>query len=161
MSLRFNPPPEEAKKLPRYASYAAGEMKTHGSIGAAKNSLNNRMWRWKSTEGETPDRGRKRVTTYAAILENINGTWYTLYQIPDGTTSDTLPWMKEYVQGKYGSVNLYTDYHKDSPYYQKGIENGTFKVFKKATPMTRDEYVAFRLAVQREEFEREGKVLAA
>ncbi len=73
-SLKFDPPMEEAKKLPRYASYAAGVMKTHGGIGFAKNSLNNRMWTYKDTDevvGETWD-GKPRyrrisVTKYAAL----------------------------------------------------------------------------------------------
>ena len=150
MSLKFNPPREEQKKLPRYASYAAGVMKTHSSIGHAKNSLNNRMWSW---TGSRENGDRQRVTTYAALLENVNGQWYTLYDIPEGTTRENLPWMKEYYYDGYGTWSLVTDYHKSSKYYQDKFSSGQYRVMKRPASMTRDEYVEWRLAVAREQWE--------
>lgn len=155
-NIKFNPPEEEAKKLPRYASYAAGEMKTHGGIGFAKNSLNNRMWKRKDTDevvGENYD-GSPRyrtiaVTTYAAILENIDGTWYVLYEIPEGTTRDNLPWMDDAYRS-YGRINRADDWFRNHAYYQKKVADGEITIFRYAFPMTTDEYVNWRLAVERE-----------
>lgn len=147
-NLKFNPPREEAKKLPRYASYAAGVMKTHGGIGSAKNSLNNRMWTW---TGSRASGDRKKVTTYAAILENVDGTWYTLYEIPEGTTYDNLPWMKEVFRSAYGGWTLVTDYHRESDYYKNRFSSGEYRITKRPYPITMDEYVAWRLEIQREQ----------
>jgi hypothetical protein len=154
--IKFNPPEEEAKKLPRYASYAAGVMKTHGGIGFAKNSLNNRMWTHKDTDeviGEhwdgSPRHRRVQVTTYAAILENVDGTWYTLYEIPDGTTRDNLPWMADAYRS-YGRIERVTDYFRNSSFYQKKVMDGDITIFKHPFSMTTDEYVNWRLQVERE-----------
>ena len=43
--LKFVPPKEEAKNLPRWASYVVGGgMKTHSGVAWAKLSFNNRGW---------------------------------------------------------------------------------------------------------------------
>lgn len=152
MSLKFNPPKEEAKKLPRYASYAAGVMKTHAGIGPAKNSLNNRMWQW---AGSRENGDRRRVTTYAAILEKIGGTWWTLYDIPEGTTYDNLPWMKEVYRDSWGGWNLVTDFVRNNSYYQKRFAEGELKIIKRPYAMTTEEYIEFRLKVAREIWESE------
>jgi hypothetical protein len=155
-TLKFDPPREEAKKLPRYASYAAGIMKTHGGIGFAKNSLNNRMWRHKDTDeviGETWDGKPRyrtiRVTTYAAILENVEGTWYVLYEIPEGTVRDDLPWMADAYRF-YGRIERVTEFFRNNAYYQKKVEAGEITIFRHAFPMSTDEYVQWRIAVERE-----------
>ncbi len=150
MTLRFNPPPAVAKKLPRYASYAGGVMKTHHRIGDAKNSLNNRMW---TTVGQYPD--RERVTTYAAILENIKGQWYSLYEVPEGSTYKTLPWVKAQFRPGYYSTWMNVDEYKDNPYYGPKLTNGELTVQYNNVPMTVDEYVAWRIQVEREIWESE------
>lgn len=157
MSLRFTPPPEDAKNLPRYASYVVGHgMKTHGGLGFAKNSWRNRGWEYAATDkilSQYPDGTnryeRKHVTRHAFLLENVDGLWYTLYEIKPGLTEEELPWMKEYVATGYSDVP-YTDYHKGNNYYQDKIARGEYRVVKKATPMSRDEYVQWRLAIERE-----------
>lgn len=158
MTLKFTPPPEEAKNLPRYASYVVGSgMKLHGRVGDAKNSFNNRGWRYVDT-GQTEDVYgrtrpiRKRVSKHAFILENVDGTWYVLYEIPEGTERANLPWYKDYYadyQFGYNSC-IYTEYMKESAYYQKRLADGSAKIERRQFPMTTDEYVTWRLAVERE-----------
>jgi hypothetical protein len=161
MTLKFTPPKEDAKGLPRYASYVVGSgMKTHGRIVDAKNSWRNRGWTSVTTDkiigqnyDSTPRYERKRVTLHGHILENVDGLWYTLYEIKPGLVEEELPWMKEYLhsnRGYYYGDFLYTDHYKNNSYYQDKISEGEFKVIKKATAMTRDEYVAWRLAIQLE-----------
>lgn len=147
MTLEFVPPKEEAVGLPRYASYVVGSgMKLHRRVCDAKNSFHNRGWT--SVEdryGALP----LKVTRRSFILENVDGKWYVLYDIPDGTKHEDLPWMKEYFRS-YGQDVLVTDYHRNNSYYQEKFKDGSYKIFKKATPMSTDEYVAWRLAVERE-----------
>lgn len=156
MTLKFVPPKEEAGKLPRYGSYVVSNgLKVHGRLGDAKNSWRNRGWHYVET-GELVERyGKMRperayVTLHAFILENVEGEWFTLYEIAPGLKEEELPWMKEYMSGPYGHTVLYTDYAKNSEYYQQKIADGTYRVFKKATPMTTDEYVTWRVAVEHE-----------
>lgn len=159
--LKFVPPKEEAKKLPKYASYVVGSgMKLHGRLGDAKNSFSKRGWTWEDT-GKTEEvygctrPVRRRVTLHSFILENVDGEWFVLYEIPAGTKADELPWMKEYYadyqHGYYSG--LYTDSMKNSSYCQKKLADGTAKIEKRPYPMTTDEYVAWRIAV---ELERRG-----
>lgn len=153
MTLAFTPPPEEAKDLPRYASYVVGSgMKLHGRVGDAKNSLSNRGWHYVggNPEGATySERRGNYVTKRSFILENVNGKWYTLYDIAAGLTKDELPWMKEYFNYGWGWT-LYTDYLRTSTYYQNKLANGEARIRKQATAMTRDEYVAWRIKVELE-----------
>lgn len=134
--LKFTPPKEDAATY-RYASYVVGTgLKVHGSIGAAKNSWRNRGW-------------DRRTTRHGFILENVNGEWFTLYEIKPGLTEEELPWMKEYYKDDWG-MSPYTEYHQKNTYYQKKLESGLARIVKKATPMSVDEYVDWRLAVERE-----------
>lgn len=155
MSLRFVPPAEDKPRY-RYASYAAGTMKLHGSIGAAKNSLNNRMWTFKETDEMedyygTPRKKRVKATYAAALLENIDGTWYTLYDVKEGSEFKDLPWVKQYYKGGYGySWSLVDDYFRESKYHQDKVKEGAYTLSYRNTAITMDEYVAFRLAVERE-----------
>lgn len=155
MSLEFIPPKEEAKDSPRYASYVVGSgMKPHGGVGHAKNSWNNRGWEYVETGEITESYGRmyperKRVTKHGFILENVNGKWYVLYEIKPGLTKDELPWMREYIKDGW-SWRPYTDYMKNSKYYQEKITEGTWRIAKKSTPMSREEYVAWRIKVELE-----------
>lgn len=156
MTLKFTPPPEDAKGLPKYASYVVGAgMKTHSRLVDAKNSWRNRGWHYAET-GQLIQRydkmvpERKYVTKDAFILENVDGEWYVLYTIKAGLTEEELPWMREYMVGGWND-QPYTDYLKGHEYYQKKIASGEYKIVKKSTPMTRDEYVEWRLAIQREQ----------
>lgn len=159
MTLKFAPPKEEAKSFPRYASYTSGEMKTHGGIGFAKNSLQNRLW----TYVDNPDydaslptysysnRSQIRVTRHGFILENVEGDWYVLYEVQPGLKStEDLPWYKEFYHDRWARNIPYTDFYRNSSYYQGILEKGEAKIIKKAVPMTTDEYVAWRVAVERE-----------
>lgn len=145
--LRFTPPKEEAKNLPRYASYVvASGLKVHGRIVDAKNSWRNRGWSWQET-GELIERygsmrpERKHLTKHGFILENVEGLWFTLYEIKPGLTEEELPWYKDvWVHNDWGWTHL------EEPSY--GTDKYTKK--RKSFPMTRDEYVAWRLAVQKE-----------
>lgn len=156
-SNKFVPPKDESKAFPRYASYAAGTLKTHGAISGAKNSLNNRMW-MSIIDPDEPkiecygrlDDNYKTVTSHAFLLENVSGEYFTLYEILPGLTKEELPWTKEYYRDRFGYVSLVTDYHRNSEYYQKLFAKGDYQVFRKAAPMTTDEYVAWRVAVELE-----------
>jgi hypothetical protein len=147
MSLKFVPPKEEAKGLPRHASYVVGSgMKVHGTVAAAKNSFNARGFEyvenpdWK--EGDSYYNRRHYVTKQAFILENIDGEWYVLHDIKPGLKSDELPWYKDvWIHNTYSWRNTMV-----KPTYQEE----DYKKIRQSFPMTRDEYVNWRLAVERE-----------
>lgn len=158
MSLKFIPPKEDVASLPRYASYVVGSgMKLHGQLNAAKNSWRNRGW----TRRIHPDKPKiesyggllrdnwQAVTLHGFILENVDGDWYVLYEIKPNLTEDQLPWMKEYYYS-YG-WNLLTDSIKSNSYYGPKLKAGEYKTEFRPTPMTRDEYVAWRLEIQKEQ----------
>jgi hypothetical protein len=69
----------------------------------------------------------------AKILENVDGQWYVLHDIKDVHSYGDLPWVKEVQRGYYSSYAKY----------------------KKAVPMTREEYAEWRVAVERERFNNE------
>lgn len=139
MTLKFVPPKEEAQSFPRYASYGAGQLKTHRTLSGARNSLNNRT---------APGYWRKDKEGYKQgfILENIEGEWYTLWHVPEGTMENDLPWVhKRWVHKQYGwkydhNPSVGSTYHKAEDYREEYYSR----------PMTTDEYVAWRLAVERE-----------
>lgn len=136
MTLKFIPPKEEAQSFPRYASYGEGQLKTHRTLSGARNSLNNRVapyGYWRNSE---------KTWKQGFILENIDGEWYTLYHVKDGSKFEDLPWVhKRWVHTQY-RWKMYTQptdsqaerYHVE--YYSR--------------PMTTDEYVSWRLQVERE-----------
>jgi|ERR1043166_6027864 hypothetical protein len=111
MSLRFNPP----KQVARYALFVEhgegrGRFTVYNNLGSVKNAYHH-------------------AGTYNAaskILENVDGDWYTLFDIPAGTLYRDLPWVKE------------------ASYSWRGTPQKT------AVPMTRDEYAEWRLKVERE-----------
>lgn len=112
MTLKFNPP----KQVARYALWLSNAsakytFRTYNTLGDAKNAYHFRGYRQD-----------------AKILENVDGQWYVLHDIPAGTPRNELPWYKE-VQGGYYS---------------------NYRTSKKAVPMTREEYAEWRLAVERE-----------
>lgn len=112
MVLKFNPP----KQVARYALYVGtesrGKLYTYDDLGSAKNSYHHK---YTNVSG-------------AKILENVEGNWYVLYDIPSGTKYKDLPWVKEVEGGGWRS-----SYKIDT-----------------AKPMTRDEYAEWRLQVERE-----------
>lgn len=116
MSLKFNPP----KTAGRYALFVdygneRGFFKTYDKVGHAKSAHTHHNY---------------GVQNDAKILENVQGEWFTLYDIPKGTNRNDLPWKKK----------------RDSWYHR----NSEYKVAKS---MTRDEYAEWRLAVERERIE--------
>lgn len=151
MTLKFIPPKVEVV-LPRYASWTKTGMRTHTSIGAAKQSLANRASYRKEKENldeNTPYYNRyETVYRESFILELVDGEWYTRFHIKDGTKEDDLPWKKEFLQKyQYGYKNKvpFRNEKADSWY----LENG-YKRVKLATPETKEEYAAWRVAVELE-----------
>jgi hypothetical protein len=127
--LKFIPPKEEGSSFPRYASYASGELKTHRTLSGARNSLNNRAKRssgWKQ----------------GFILESVDGEWYVLYHVPEGARYEDLPWVH-----KRWKHRLYKWYYYTEP---SSLSLGSYTVEHYSRPMTTDEYVQWRLAVERE-----------
>lgn len=163
MSLKFVPPKSEEKKFPRYATYVHGaDMKTHSAIGPAKNSLNNRMWTYRESDQTRKDYAgrdvpvREKVTRPAFLLEMVDGEYYVLHEVKEGSKFEDLPWVKEYLVGSWHN-KPYTDYEKDNKYYQDKIADGSYRIVHKAVPLTTDEYVNFRLAVAREQWSKAGQ----
>jgi hypothetical protein len=161
MSLRFIPPKEDAKGLPRYASYVVGSgLKVHGRIVDAKNSWRNRGWHYVET-GELVERfgfmrpERKYVTKHGFILENVDGFYYTLYEIQPGLAEEELPWYKTFIRDTaytWDKGQPLEEFNKYSYRVKHREENPTRYVeFRKPVPMSRDEYAAWRLAIQMEQ----------
>lgn len=116
MSLRFVPPSMYA----RYAVFidhgnGRGFFRTYDHLGSAKAA-----YRIHSGFGY-----RRRVTSPAKLLEMVEGSWYVLYDIPEGSTM--LPWQED--KGDRGY------------YYRGGIQT---------VQMTREQYAEWRLTVERE-----------
>jgi hypothetical protein len=133
MSLKFIPPKEEAKQFPRYASYGDGQLKTHRTLSGARNSLNNRTAPYRSWEADAKWK-------QGFILENVDGEWYTLYHVKEGSTRNELPWMHKRWSHK--------QYHWK--YYTEPTNSDSYVLEYYSRPMTTDEYVDWRLAVERE-----------
>lgn len=171
MSLKFVPPVvEDEKQFPRYASYVHGrEMKTHAGIGFAKNSLNNRMWTY-ATDPEKPTRldymnrevpNRVSVTQHAFLLESIAGEYFVLYEVKPGLKASELPWVKKQYRDAKSSYGTWRDMSRWSEYYEgkRLAEDPDQYQYRYVNhTMTTDQYVAFRLAVAREQWERETVV---
>lgn len=156
--LKFTPPREEQKKLPRYASYSVGVMKVHSRIVDAKNSLNNRMWvRESNPSGEVKYYKRNLVTTHSFILEMVNGEYFTLYEILPGLKKEQLPWMKEFAYLGWSWDEL-TPKLRASDYYGPKIANGEYRTEFRSVAMSKDEYADWRVRV---ELERRGLVTVA
>jgi len=114
MGLKFNPP----KNVARYAVFAKdsrgqGTFSVYNDLGSAKNATYHRY----NSDG-------------IYILENVDGDWYVLFDIPAGTKGQDLPWYKE--------VSKYDWYLRSE------------KTYKKAVPMTREEYAEWRVTVEHE-----------
>lgn len=109
MTLKFIPPPQAA----RYALSIGGSFHIYNDIARAKIA-----W-W--------NHGRWRTSTSAYILENVEGSWFVLYEIPPNTTEP--PW------------------YKDVSTYRSGYG---WRDTKRARPMSREEYATWRVQVDRE-----------
>lgn len=133
MTLKFIPPKE--KKLPRYSTYGNGEMRTHTSMGAAKQSL---AYRCGSYYGEPWKEG--------FILELVDGEWYVRYHVTEGMKDDDLPWKVD--AWKYNGLSywrsryLYTEPTWDAENYTKVRIN---------RPETKEEYAEWRIRVALEQ----------
>jgi hypothetical protein len=112
MALKFVPP----KEVNRYALFVdygngRGSLKAYNNLGSAKGA-------WQSAQ---------RHTHYdSKILENVEGTWYVLYDIPKDV--NRAPWYKEVERGGWRSS------------YKQWVPK----------PMTRDEYADWRVKVEHE-----------
>lgn len=148
MSLKFVPPPVRTLDFPKYATYIPhlAEMKSHRQMSAVKNRLNYQCHRREALPGQedVPYYSRKYRSFYreAFILERVNGDWFVLYHIPEGTEEDNLPWKKDVWRHKsYGwkSVGEEPTYRPES--YVKTRES---------VPMTTEEYIAWRVEAELE-----------
>jgi hypothetical protein len=128
VTLKFNPP----KPIGRYAlyierSYGDPHFKVFSSLGNLKNSFNYQVMSYSS-----------ETRANSKILENINGDWYVLYDVPVGTKNDELPWMKTsyrvYKHGYWHTVST-----SDDPNAHKMVNSA---------PMTKDEYADWRVRVE-------------
>jgi hypothetical protein len=123
-SLKFTVPPREQYKYGVWTNY--GGFKTHRSLGAAKQSAQSRGQMW----------GRQGSMRSAAVItELIDGEWYILFEVPEGTTYNDLPWVKE--EQKYDG-------------YDSATYRAKYRTVHRARPMTREEYAEWRVAVELE-----------
>lgn len=125
MALKFVPPPNQALRFAVYRAPAT----TGVGLSSLLESLHDKgTFVQYATLGSAKSAyyrrfGGSRAAAEIKILELIDGDWYVLHTVPPRTTRKNLPWMKP------------------SYYSYEGV---------KARPMTRDEYAAFRLSVERE-----------
>lgn len=132
MTLRFVPPKDEV--LPRYASYGAGQMKTHRELGPAKQSLRHRCGSW----GDRPWHAE------GFILELVDGELFVLFHVPEGTKDDDLPWKSDvWKHNRYNYTRL----------TEPGWRPDEYSKSKVSKAMTREQYAEWRVAV---ELERRG-----
>lgn len=132
MGLKFIPP----KTVGKYALYVKSNntgndfFKVYNGLGSLKNAFYPHVFDWRDS------------TRYdAKVLEMVNGEWYVLYDIPEGTMKEDLPWMKkQYMTTRYG----YTRYYNEKPGWVETAE------VTRARPMSVEEYVQFRIAVHDE-----------
>lgn len=140
MTLKFVPPKEQ--KLPRYASYGGGVMKTHTEVGHAKQSLGHRSTYRGDGEPGQHYYSRPVLWHEGFILELVDGEWFTLYHVEEGTNDEDLPWKKEsWVDHRYGwSRQFVKPTYRPEDYSRQVV----------SVPMSRDEYAAWRVAVELE-----------
>jgi hypothetical protein len=131
-SLKFDPP----ARIGQYAVYygpefegGQGDFRIYRDLGAAKCSWHHVAKGW--------SKGSRRE---AKILENVEGEWYVLYDVPKGTDAEDLPWYKTVSNYSYGRWD-------------------DTRIRKAAKPMTREEYAEWRVKVERERiFSRQGSL---
>ena len=80
------------------------------------------------------------------ILENVEGEWYVLYHVEEGSTQHDLPWVKKIWKHKQYGWNYDHDPSEGSKYHKAE----DYKVEYIPTTMSKDEYAAWRVAVERE-----------
>lgn len=147
--LKFVPPKEDEKKVPRYASYGKGQMKLHSSVGHAKQSLANRVTYLDDSDKGLAYYNRKRLWHECFILELVDGEWFTLYHVEEGTEPNNLPWMKQYWTVLRWNGSKYWE----KPTYYPDEE---IRTDYESRPMTKDEYADWRVRV---ELERRGIIM--
>lgn len=132
MTLKFTPP--KAQKLPRYASYGSGQMKTHTSIGAAKQSLAYRCGpRW-----------RRDTWEEGFVLELVDGEWFIRYHVTDGMNDNDLPWKVD-----AWKMNKYSPYCNGIT-FTKPRNDPEYTKIRLNRPETKEEYAAWRVQVELE-----------
>lgn len=147
MSLKFDINRIPKKSQRRWASYVPSNkispFVTHLRLGDAKASFSYR-------QGSSNMNG--------AILELVDGIWYTLYEIDGANGVHELPWMKKFlvrdIYGKKYYRQITPDMESDERYSRLivGVNEPNFKTWTevRAVPMTKEEYADWRVAVDRE-----------
>lgn len=149
MTLKFVPPPVRTLRFPKYATYIPhlAEMKSHTYMSAVKNRINYQCHRSEALPGQEDvpyyQRKYRRFYKEVFVLENVDGEWYVLYHVPEGTEEDDLPWKKDsWVDTKYSwSGRTFTE-----PTYRPE----DYRHEKVTRPMDTEEYVQWRLKVELE-----------
>ncbi len=124
MTLKFNPP----RTIAKYALFVdrghnKGTFKSFDKVEWAKLSWKHHTY---ADYGNGSDHDAK-------ILENIDGNWYVLYDIPKGTAYTNRPWAKEAVS-RWGRKPL---------------------GYTVAVAMSKEDYAEFRVKVAREQWQEE------
>lgn len=147
-SLKFVPPPMRTLSMPKYATFIPhlASMKTHGSnMSAVKNRINQQCRRQKYLPGQEdlPYYEREYETSYKEffILESVQGEWFVLYHVPEGTKEEDLPWMRDvWKHRRYGWT-----------YFEKPKYNpDEYDHEKRAFPMDKEEYINWRVRAELE-----------
>lgn len=126
--MKFTPPPNQSYRYAVWTNNNRSGFKVYSNLGAAKQALEAR------TDVYYRD-SKTRVDS--KILEMVDGEWFVLFEVPVGTSKEEMPWKKEVRKNRWSFTDKST--------------------FKKAVPMTREEYAQWRVEV---ELEKRGIVAA-
>lgn len=127
-------------KPPKYASLVVGSgdiFRTHSRVGDAKNSFYSRAGKYK-------DGGY--VYRQGAILEMVDGAWYILFSVEDGTKREDLPWFRTKEETTYKRNPEFESYNTTPNVRSYITETHTWRV---PSQMTVEEYAEWRVAVDR------------
>lgn len=130
MTLKFLVPPAEQHNYGVWTK--GGGFRAYRNLGAAKQSLMARSGLF------YPSINDKTKYGSAVITQLVEGEWYVLFDVPEGTAYNNLPWVKE--EQKYEG-------------YDRETHTSKYRAVYNARPMTREEYAEWRVAV---ELERRG-----
>jgi hypothetical protein len=126
MSLKFVPPTSQNWK---YGVWVDGHgFRVKSNLGAAKQSAYAKAGIYDISS--TTDVTRNRVV----ITEQVDGEWYTLFDVPAGTPCSEIPWRKQVPTRRYN--------------YDRRVYEDSTKA--KSVSMTREEYAEWRIKVDRE-----------
>lgn len=149
MSLKFVPPPVRTLNFPRYATYIPhlAEMKSHTNMSAVKNRINYQCHKREALPGQegVPYYQRKYRSFYKEVfvLENVDGEWFVLYHVPEGTEEDDLPWKKDAWRHKE-----YTSWGRQ--FHEPTFRPENYVKERVSRPMDTEEYVKWRIQVELE-----------